>query len=141
MISNEILYENQFGFGKQHSTNHAINCSVAHVLGIFIDLRKAFDTISHGKLLCKLYKYGIHGNTHALTGNYLLNRKQYVSVLGENSDELSVLFGVPQGSVLGQLIFFDYVNNICNSTDLGKFVLFADNINMFVAGKCKIKVF
>ena len=79
-----------------------------HVLGIFIDLSKAFDTISHEKLLCKLYKYGIRGNTHALIGRYLSNRKQYVSVLGENSDELSVLFGVPQGSVLGPLLFIIY---------------------------------
>ena len=151
MTSQKILYENQFGFRKQHSTNHAINYSVTHikkltreknhVLGIFIDLSKAFDTISHEKLLCKLYKYGIRGNTHALIGSYLSNRKQYVSVLGENSDELSVLFGVPQGSVLGPLLFIIYINDIYNSTDLGKFVLFADDTNIFVADKCKIKVF
>ena len=90
---------------------------------------------------CKIYKYGIRGNTHALIGSYLSNRKQYVSVLGENSHDLSVLFGVPQGYVLGPLLFIIYINDIYNSTDLGKFVLFADDTNIFVADKCKIKVF
>ena len=111
------------------------------VVNFILTSRSLFDTISHEKLLCKLYKYGIRGNTHALIGSYLSNRKQYVSVLGENSDELSVLFGVPQGSVLGPLLFIIYINDIYNSTDLGKFVLFADDTNIFVADKCKIKVF
>ena len=98
-----INSQNILGFRKQHSTNHAINYSVTHVqklireknhvLGIFINLSKAFDTISHEKLLYKLDKYGIRGNAHSLIGSYLSNRKQYVSVLGESSDELPVVFG------------------------------------------------
>ena len=80
-------------------------------------------------------------NIHALIGSYLSNLKQYVSVLGENSDELTVLFGVPQGFVLGPLLFIIYINDIYNSVDFGKFVLFANDTNIFVAEKCKIKEF
>ena len=66
----------------------------------------------------------------------MFNRIQYVSVLGENSDKLLVEYGVPQGSVLGPLIFIMYINDICNSAQLGKFVLFADDTNIFITDKC-----
>ena len=146
VTSKNLIYGNQYGFRKGHSTNHAINYSVTyinklilekkHVLGIFIDLSKAFDNISHEKLLCKLNRYGIRGNAHSLIRSYLSNRKQYVSVLGEDSDKLLVEFGVPQGSVLGPLLFIMYINDICNSAQNGKFVLFADDTNIFIADKC-----
>ena len=103
-----------------------------HVLGIFIDLSKAFDTISHEKLLHKLEHYGIRGNANNLIASYLSNRYQYVSVLGEDSEKLPVVYGVPRGSCLGPLLFIIYINDIRNSSIIGKFVLFADDTNIFI---------
>ena len=95
--SQGIINPNQFGFRKSHSTSHAVNHSVKivedalklrkHVLGIFVDLSKAFDTIDHKTLLVKLDKYGIRGNTHNLIKSYLSKRNQYTDVLGEKSDK------------------------------------------------------
>ena len=150
-LAQNSIYENQFGFRKLHSTSHALNYSVSHVenclkdkkhvLGIFIDLSKAFDTIDHDTLLYKLHNYGIRGNAHKLITSYLTNRQQYTSVLGENSDKLSAIFGVPQGSVLGPLLFLLYINDISNTTDMCNFVLFADDTNIFVIGDSKDEVY
>ena len=151
LVSKGIINENQFGFRKGHSTSNALNYSVEHiesllaqkqhVLGIFIDLSKAFDTIDHGKLVSKLERYGIRGNALKLISSYLSNRKQYVNVLDTKSNELPVEFGVPQGSVLGPLLFILYINDICNISSDGKFVLFADDTNIFVAAESIRKVY
>ena len=149
-ISQGSLQDCQFGFRKSHSTTHALNYSVSavsnslkndnHVIGIFIDLSKAFDTIDHHKLLHKLDHYGIRGVAHKLLSSYLFDRKQYTEVLGECSDHTKVEFGVPQGSVLGPLLFLLYVNDIVNCTNDAKFVLYADDTNIFVFGKTQDEV-
>ena len=142
-IAKGLIYENQFGFRKGHSTTHAVNYSIdhiqqnlkqrKHVLGIFIDLSKAFDTLAHDRLIDKLEHYGIRGSALNLIKSYLSGRTQYVNVLDEKSDTLPMLFGVPQGSVLGPLLFLLYINDISNASDKGKFVLFADDTNVFIA--------
>ena len=109
-------YEKQFEFRKNHSTSHAINYSVKyhvtdnieqkkHVIGIFLDLSKAFDTICHSKLLYKLQNYGIRGSSLDLIKSYLCSRQQVTKFSDMKSETETILFGVPQGSVLGPLLF------------------------------------
>ena len=91
--------------------------------------------MNHTILLHKLENYGIRGNVHRLLTSYLTNRYQYVTYGGLNSTLLQVTCGVPQGSVLGPLLFIIFVNDISNVNDLAKYVLFADDLNMFLANK------
>ena len=142
-----LINTNQYGFRKGHSTSHALNYSISyieknlkeksHVLGIFVDLSKAFDTIDHDILLYKLENYGIRGIANKLISSYLKGRQQYVHVLEEDSQKLPVVYGVPQGSVLGPLLFLLYINDISNTCDLSKFIMFADDTNIFVTGETK----
>ena len=96
-------------------------------VGIFMDLSKAFDTIDHTILLHKLYHYGFRGIAYDWFSNYLYNRKQFVSYNGTASSKLNISCGVPQGSILGPLLFIIYMNDICNTSKLLSFILFADD--------------
>ena len=140
-----ILYEFQFGFRQGHSTEHALVEIIDKIkqaidnneltCGLFLDLSKAFDTVNHEILLYKLDHYGIRGPALKLIKNYLTNRKQFVKI-GKNKSELRpISCGVPQGSVLGPLLFILYINDLHKACSTGNIRIFADDTNVFF--KCK----
>ena len=100
-------------------------------LWCFIGLRKAFDTVNHSMLLNKMDHYGIRGIALDWFFSYLSERKQYVSVNGHISDYLDISCGVPQGSVLGRLLFLIYINDLPNVSKFLSFYLFADDTNSY----------
>ena len=106
-----------------------------YVIGVFLDFSKAFDTVDHDILLRKLHHYGIRGNALRWFENYLKNRKQFVTYNGVSSDTKLITCGVPQGSILGPLLFFIYIDDLSLVCDRLLSILFADDTNMFMSSK------
>ena len=135
----------QFGFRSVHSTTHALLDLTEDIrnaiggnkfaVGIFIDLQKAFDTVDHNILLKKLNYYGIRGFANNWFKSYLSNRKQFVTVNEVNSDIQPMNFGVPQGSVLGPLLFLIYINDLHQTIKFSKTRHFADDTNLLIKNK------
>ena len=135
-----ILNEKQFGLRPKHSTYMAIIELVDKIanaveknetaVGIFLDLSKAFDTINHDILLYKLEYYGFRGVTLDWFKSYLSNRKQFVRYQMHDSNHKIINCGVPQGSILGPLLFILYINDIVNTTSLLELILFADDTTL-----------
>ena len=109
-------------------------------IGIFIDFRKAFDTVDHEILLQKLHHYGIRGTANDWFRSYLTNRQQFVSIDGENSTLKLMSHGVPQGSVLGPLLFLIYINDLHNAIKYSKTRHFADDTNLLLANSSMKKI-
>ena len=103
--------------------------------GIFVDLQKAFDTVDHEILLSKLYYYGIWGISNNWFKSYLSNHKQFVSINGYDSGLAEIKCGVPQGSVLGPLLFLLYINDLNQAIKFCKVHHFADDTNLLYLGK------
>ena len=140
-----LLYQYQFGFREKHSTTLALIEIIDGIknnidkgdttIGTYLDLKKAFDTVNHPILFKKLEHYGIRGMALAFFQSYLRNRKQYVSCNNTTSFISTTEYGVPQGSVLGPLLFIIYVNDIVNAVRGIKIRLFADDTALFIHGK------
>ena len=145
ICTNNILYDYQFGFRPGHSTQQAIITLIDKitksldngdiVISLFIDLKKAFDTVDHRILLRKLYAYGIRGTMLKWIESYLSGRTQYVVFDGQESEIHGIQCGVPQGSILGPLLFILYMNDICNVSDIFFAIMYADDTSLVVNGK------
>ena len=141
---NNLFYKHQYGFRCKHSTIHPIihllnHCSSAYnerssetTLAIFCDLSKAFDVINHDILLRKLNNYGIRGIANTWLRSYLSGRQQYVEFESHKSSYTDIECGVPQGSILGPLLYLIYVNDISNSCD-ANILSFADDTTIFLS--------
>ena len=139
------INEHQFGFRKEHSTSHLTSLLTANIstsfenkmntLGIFLDLSKAFDTINHEILLNKLHHYGIRGTVYNWFKSYLIGRSQQVDYNSHISNIRTISSSVPQGSILGPLLFNIYVNDFPNCLKFNNNLSFVDDTTVILSAK------
>ena len=135
--SESILSNSQFGFRANRGTSQAISVFLSdlystldegnYFFAMFLDFKKAFDCVNHEILLSKLEFYGVRGVPLQWIRSYLAQRKQYTVVNGRSSKLCNLSYGVPQGSILGPLLFLIYINDFPISSSYFKFNLFADD--------------
>jgi len=143
--SKNILHQDQNGFREGRSCHLALNTIIDfgkknldkknHVIAVFLDLSKAFDTIDHELLLQKLDKYGFSLNALKMIENYLSNRNSIVNFNGSKSKSEILKCGVPQGSILGPLLFIIFINDLCHILTRSNKCLFADDTTLVISGK------
>ena len=140
-----IINDEQFGFRKNISTLNSIEKlqkkviesldSNKYCVGLFVDLKKAFDTVSHRILINKLDYYGIRGKPLDWLISYLNDRQQFVQYNESKSDIYNIYYGVPQGYILGPLLFSIFINDMILCSPENKFTLFADDTNVIISDK------
>lgn len=139
-----IIVKNQYGFQKKKSTEMAlldIKAKLADnienkllTVGLFLDFKKAFDSVQHDILLLKLSRYGVGGTALDIVKSYLENRLQYTNIGKAKYEFGEITCGVPQGSILDPLLFIIYINDIVNIPLTPDIVLYADDTNVFFSG-------
>ena len=145
MLKEDTLCDLQFGFRKGTSTTHALVNLVenikksldnkTNVCRVFGDLQKAFDTVNHKILLDKLYYYGVRGQAHLWFESYLTDRKQKVQIASVDSRLMKISYGVPQGSILGPLLFLLYINDLRHTAQKSLVHHFADGTNLIISDR------
>lgn len=141
LTEKSLLSTNQFGFRPNYSCELAIQKLCQSIynamdlkkfhLTVFCDFAKAFDTIPHDILLDKLHIYGIRGPAHKWFKSYLNHRRQYTMYYDQPSSVKNLCYGVPQGSILGPILFLIFINDLPRSSDKLRFLLFADDTTIF----------
>ena len=138
---NNVIYNLQFGFRQQYSTSHVLINITENIrwalddgnidCGVFVDLQKGFDTVDHQILFAKLNHYGICGVSNDWFKSYLSNHNQYVSIKGYECGHAAIICGVPQGSILGLLLFLLCLNDL-KQLIVAKFTTFLMTLIFYV---------
>lgn len=136
----KLFFDHQYGFRPKHSTEYAALELIDRIItqmdqdeipiNIYLDLSKAFDTIDHLILIDKLKYYGINGTNLNLFSSYLNNRKQYTEIDHIKSNMLPITTGIPQGSILGPLLFIIYINDFAQASKMFNFIIYADDTTL-----------